>query len=168
MSTEERLEVTRFIPFPADQIFAVLTDPMGHVDIDASGMLQDAEGERVTRVGDSFVVHMDREALGDLPMGRYDVTVIIETFKADRAISWSVLGTVRSGIGHTFGYRLEPGDGGTTVTSVYDWSTASAEWRAGGIFPVVSQAALRGTLGILERVVRRRTSDPQVAQAVSV
>ena len=32
-----------------------------------------ATGEPVSGVGDTFVVHMDREALGDLPMGRYDV-----------------------------------------------------------------------------------------------
>lgn len=157
MSSNERLEVGRVIPFPAERIFAVLTDPVGHVDIDATGMLQDADGERVRRVGDSFVVHMDREALGDLPMGRYDVTVTIESYQANREISWSILGTVRPGIGHTYGYRLEPtDDGGTLVTSVYDWSTATDEWRASGIFPVVSEAALRGTLGILERVVRRR------------
>lgn len=105
MSSDERLEVGRVIPFPAERIFAVLTDPVGHVDIDATGMLQDADGERVRQVGDSFVVHMDREALGDLPMGRYDVTVTIESYRANREISWSILGTVRPGIGHTYGYR---------------------------------------------------------------
>lgn len=158
MSSDERLEVERFIPFSPEQIFAVLTDPAGHVDIDATGMLQDADGAHVGKVGDSFVVHMDREALGDLPMGRYDVTVTIESFGADRLISWSTLGTVRPGIGHTYGYRLEPADGGTNVTSVYDWSRATDEWRTSGIFPVVSESALRGTLGILERVVRRRSA----------
>ena len=29
----------------------------------------DADGEPVNAVGDSFVVHMDREALNDFPMG---------------------------------------------------------------------------------------------------
>jgi hypothetical protein len=38
-------------------------------------MLMDATGEPVKKVGDSFVVHMDREALNDYPMGLYDVTV---------------------------------------------------------------------------------------------
>ena len=53
----------------------MLCDPQGHVAIDASGMLQDADGDAVTAVGDTFVVHMDREALNDFPMGTYDVTV---------------------------------------------------------------------------------------------
>ena len=71
----ERIEVQRTIAAPAADIFAVLCDPQGHVAIDATGMLQDADGEPVTRGGDSFVVHMDREALNDFPMGKYDVTV---------------------------------------------------------------------------------------------
>jgi hypothetical protein len=118
-------------------------------------MLMDAGGEPVTRVGDQFVVHMDREALGDLPMGRYDVTVTIERFTRDRDIAWSIEGTVKPGIGHIYGYQLEPTEGGTLVTSYYDWSGINDDWRKLGIFPVISEAALRATLGILERAVRR-------------
>ena len=64
----DRIEVQRTIAAPAADIFAVLTDPQGHVAIDASGMLQDATGDPARRVGDRFVVHMDREALNDFPM----------------------------------------------------------------------------------------------------
>lgn len=151
----EKLEVTRTIPFEPEAIFAVLTDPQGHVAIDASGMLMDAEGERVTKVGDEFLVHMDREALGDVPLGHYDVTVVIERFTENREIAWSILGTVRPAIGHIYGYRLEPADGGTVVTSYYDWSAISDEWRARGIFPVIAESSLKATLGVLERAVRR-------------
>jgi uncharacterized protein YndB with AHSA1/START domain len=153
--TSERIEVTRTIAAPAAEIFAVLTDPQGHVAIDASGMLMDAEGGRVTAVGDEFLVHMDREGLGDLPLGRYDVTVTITRFEPDREIAWTILGTVRPAIGHVFGYRLEPTDDGTIVTSYYDWSNISDEWRERGIFPVIAPASLRATLGILERTVHR-------------
>jgi hypothetical protein len=41
------------------------------------------------------------------------------------------------------------------VTSYYDWSDISPEWKEAGIFPVISEAALRATLGILERTVTR-------------
>ena len=91
----DRIEVQRTIAAPASDIFAVLCDPQGHVAIDATGMLQDAEGERVRAAGDSFVVHMDREALNDFPMGKYDVTVSIRDFEQDRLIAWTILG--RSG-----------------------------------------------------------------------
>ncbi|MCD4526220.1 SRPBCC family protein [Nocardioides sp. cx-173] len=154
--TDTRIEAERLIAAPAADIFALLCDPQGHVAIDSSGMLQGAEGEPVRAPGDSFVVHMDREALNDFPeMGRYDVTVKIRDLEPDRLISWTVLGRIRPQIGHVYGYRLEPADGATRVTSFYDWSDIAPEWRDAGIFPVLSENALRGTLGILDRTVRR-------------
>jgi hypothetical protein len=154
--TAERLSVQRLIPAGADAIFAVLCDPRGHVAIDSSGMLMDATGEPVAAVGDSFVVHMDREALNDYPLGRYDVTVTITTLVPGREIAWTVLGRLRPQIGHIYGYLLEPaGDEGTLVTSYYDWSSIDPHWREAGIFPVLSEGALRATLGILARTVAR-------------
>lgn len=152
---EERIEVSRTIAEPASAIFAVLTDPHGHVAIDSSGMLQDAEGERVTAAGDTFTVHMDRESLNDFPLGRYDVTVRITEFEPDRLIAWTILGQLKPQIGHVYGYRMEPGPVGTVVASFYDWSQIDPKWREAGIFPVLSEGALRATLGILERAVRR-------------
>ena len=154
--TDERLEVQRMIEADPAAIFRVLCDPQGHVAIDSSGMLMSASGEPVTAVGDTFVVHMDREALNDYPLGRYDVTVTITVLEPDREIAWKVLGRIRPQIGHVYGYRLEPaGDGGTLVTSYYDWSSIDPQWRDAGIFPVISEGALRATLGILARTVAR-------------
>ncbi|MCD2194879.1 SRPBCC family protein [Actinomycetospora endophytica] len=152
----ERFEVQRTVPADPHQIFEVLTDPIGHVAIDSAGMLMGATGERVTAVGDEFVVHMDREALGDRPLGQYDVTVSITALEPDREIAWTIVGGIaKPPIGHVYGYRLEPTDGGTVVTSYYDWSNIDPVWRERDIFPVIPEAALKGTLGILERVVRR-------------
>ncbi|CAB4688413.1 MAG: polyketide cyclase [Actinobacteria bacterium] len=153
-----RIETSRTIAAPASAIFALLSDPHGHVAIDATGMLQDATGEPVTAAGESFAIHMDRESLGDIPeMGRYDVTVTIRDHEPDRLISWTILGRIRPQIGHVFGYRLEPGaeDGTTLVTSFYDWSDIHEDWKAMDMFPVVPPDALRQTLGILDRTVRR-------------
>jgi hypothetical protein len=155
----ERIEVERTIDADPAAIFAILRDPQGHVAIDSSGMLQSAEGEPASAVGDSFVVHMDREALNDFPeMGRYDVTVKITEFEPDREIAWTIEGTIKPPIGHVYGYRLEPADGGTLVTSYYDWSNIGQNWRDTGIFPVISEGALRATLGILARTVARGAS----------
>jgi Polyketide cyclase / dehydrase and lipid transport len=154
----ERIEIQRTINAPAADIFAVLCDPQGHVAIDSTGMLQDAEGEPARAAGDSFVVHMDREALNDFPeMGKYDVTVQIRDFEKDRLISWTILGRIRPQIGHVYGYRLEPTADGTAtvVTSFYDWSDIHPQWREANIFPIISENALRATLGILDRTVRR-------------
>jgi hypothetical protein len=154
----DQLTARRFIEAPPTAVFDVLRDPEGHVDIDSSGMLQAADGDRVSAVGDRFTVHMDREALGDLPMGRYEVDVVIDRYQPGREITWWIDGTIQPPIRHTYGYVLEPGEvegrAGTWVTSVYDWSMVDDKWRP--IFPVISETALRATLGILERVVRRR------------
>jgi hypothetical protein len=123
------------------------------VAIDSSGMLMQATGEPVSSVGDTLVVHMDRESLNDYPMGRYDVTVTITRLVPDREIAWTVLGQIRPPIGHVYGYTLEPIDGGTLVTSYYDWSSIDPVWRDAGIFPIISEGALRATLGILARTV---------------
>jgi hypothetical protein len=148
----DRIEVQRTIAAEPAVIFAILRDPQGHVAIDSSGMLQSAEGAPVGAVGDTFVVHMDREALNDYPLGKYDVTVKITEFEPDREIAWTIEGNIKPPIGHVYGYRLEPAaDGGTLATSYYDWSDISQQWRDAGIFPVISEGALRATLGILSR-----------------
>lgn len=154
----DRFEVQRTIAAPAADVFAVLCDPQGHVAIDSSGMLQSADGELVSAAGDSFVVHMDREALNDFPLGKYDVTVQIGDYELNKLISWTVVGQIRPHLGHVYGYRLEPdGPAGeaTIVTSFYDWSNIDQHWRDSGIFPIISEGALRATLGILDRTVHR-------------
>src|ERR1700712_3502207 len=151
----ERFEVQRQIAAPPAKVFAIVSDPQGHVKIDSSGMLQSAEGEPVQQVGDKFVVHMDRESLNDFPMGKYDVTVKIVEFEEDKLIAWTIEGQIKPQIGHVFGYRLEPDGDNTVVTSFYDWSSIDQKWRDAGIFPVISELALRSTLGILDRTVRR-------------
>lgn len=158
--TTERIDVTRLIPARADAIFRVLCDPQGHVAIDSSGMLQSASGEPVSAVGDSFVVHMDRESLNDYDLGLYDVTVTITAYDQDREIAWTPTGQIRPQIGHVYGYTLQPDERGTLVTSYYDWSNIDPVWREADIFPVLSEGALRATLGILARTVAPGTPRP--------
>ena len=136
----ERIEVTRPIPAPPSVIFDIVRSPAGHVAIDASGMLQDYTGEPAEKVGDTFVIHMDRESLNDFPLGKYDVTVHIITFEQDREIAWNLGEDI--GIPHFYGYRLEPGeDGVTNVTSYYDWSLVNGDIKER--FPIVPESAFR-------------------------
>ncbi|MEY2450945.1 MAG: hypothetical protein QOD92_519 [Acidimicrobiaceae bacterium] len=156
----ERMEVQRAIAAEPAAIFEVVTDPHGHVSIDSSGMLMDASGDPAKAVGDTFVIHMDREALNDYPMGLYDVTVKIVAFEQDREVAWTIEGQLN--IGHVYGYKLEPIEGGTLVTSYYDWSTISQDWKDANIFPVIPESALRATLGILARTVAPGRPRPQL------
>ena len=148
----DRIEVTRSIPAPPSAIFDILRSPAGHVAIDASGMLQDFTGEPAEKVGDTFVIHMDRESLNDVPLGKYDVTVHFILFERDKEIAWDLGPAIR--VPHFYGYRLNAvEDGVTSVTSYYDWSKVSGDLQ--DRFPIVPESALRATLGILERTVRQ-------------
>ncbi len=148
----ERIEVTRPIPAPPSAIFDIVRSPAGQVAIDASGMLQDYTGVPAEKVGDTFVIHMDRESLNDVPLGKYDVTVHIIGFERDKEIAWDLGPDIP--VRHFYGYRLDPGgDGVTNVTSYYDWSKVGSDLKER--FPIVPESALRATLGILERTVRK-------------
>jgi hypothetical protein len=160
---DERMEVSRAIAATSAEIFSLLCTPESHVAIDSTGMLMSASGEPVHHVGDSFVVHMDREALNDFPLGLYDVTVKIVTFTPNEELAWVIEG--RWNIGHVYGYRLAPIAGGTLVTSYYDWSAIEQSWKDANIFPVISEGALRATLGILARTVAPGQPRPQLDDA---
>src|SRR6478735_5353510 len=142
----ERFEVQRTIPADPSAIFDIVSSPTGHVAIDASGMLQSSTGEPAHAAGDTFVIHMDHEALGDFPMGKYDVTVTITAYEQDTFITWEVSGPGFPSIGHYYGYRLEPVEGGTLVTSIYDWSNIGEKWKPAGTWPIIPESALKATL----------------------
>ena len=161
----ERIEVARAIPAEPGPIFDVLRDPQGHVSIDASGMLMSASGSPASAVGDSFVVHMDRDSLRDFPLGLYDVTVTFTTYEPNREIAWSI-GAGGRELGHIYGYRLEPIEQGTIVTQYYDWSGIDEGLKSSGIFPVISESALRATLGILARTVAPGKARPADVETV--
>lgn len=163
-----RIEVGRAIAAEPHDIFEILRSPDGHVAIDASGMLMSADGEPARRVGDTFVVHMDREALNDYPLGLYDVTVVIGTFEQGREIAWTIDGQIQPPIGHVYGYRLEPIDGGAFVTSYYDWTDIHPEWKERDIFPIISEGALRSTLGIRPHRRTRQAPSRRLTIARSV
>ena len=151
----ERMEVARTIPAAPERIFALLSDPKGHVTIDSSGMLMDSTGEPATKVGDEFVIHMDREALNDFPMGRYDVTVHITTFEPDREIAWTIQGQIKPQIGHIYGYTARAGREAATLGHlVLRLVDHRPQWKEAKIFPIIPESALRATLGILERTLK--------------
>lgn len=153
--SEQRLEVDRAIAAEPGPIFEILRSPDGHVQIDASGMLMSATGEPAEAVGDSFVMHMDRDSLRDFDLGEYRVNVVITAFDKDRHIEWTITGGMEPPIGHVYGYRLESIEGGTKVTSYYDWSNIHEAYKelAAQHFPIISETNLRATLGILARTV---------------
>ncbi|WP_035855306.1 SRPBCC family protein [Cryptosporangium arvum] len=154
-----RIETTRRIAAPADRIFALISDPHGHVAIDGSGMLLAAPDARpIGAVGDTFVMNMDREPLGDLPMGKYTVKNTVVRFTPGVEVAWQPGAVDRSPIGHTYGYRLAALDGGATeVTSYCDWSGAHPKLLAALTWPIVPLSALEKSLENLRRLAEDRS-----------
>jgi uncharacterized protein YndB with AHSA1/START domain len=149
--TECRLELTRSINAPPAAVFTVITDPAGHVQIDGSGMLVAAQNSSpLTRVGDSFVMNMDREPLGDLPLGKYQVRNTVTAFVPDELFEWNVGGVDQPPFGHVYGYRLEPSSDDATIVTLYvDWAGV----RASSIrdrFPIVPAHMLEKSLDNLD------------------
>jgi hypothetical protein len=147
----DRVAVSRNVAASAEVVFALLCDPKGHVAIDASGMLQSADDGPLGAVGDTFVIHMDREALNDRPIGKYDATNTVTAFEPGRLIEW----TPSVEHGYCFGYTVEPSDTGCIVTSYCDWSRRSDSGRSTEGFPLIQESTLRASLGILARTVER-------------
>ena len=154
----DRHETTRRVRAPADRIFAALADPATHVAIDSSEMLLSAtDAAPVTAVGDSFVVAMDREPLGDLPLGRYSVENTITVFEPVSHIAWAPGAPGDGPLGHVYGYVLVAAadDASTEVTSYCDWSGVPEVVHQFLTFPVISLDALDATLERLAARVER-------------
>jgi len=152
----QRVAVTRDLAAPAAAIFDLITDPQGHVRLDGSGMLvATSEVARLAAVGDTFVVDMDREPLGDLPWGRYAVRNTVTRLVPGALVEWDVASVDHhKSLGHVYGYELEPlADGGTRVTSYCDWSGLNPKLRDKMTFPVVPIEMMEQTLDNLAALV---------------
>lgn len=154
MTGTDRLSVHRRIAAPAGEIFAVICDPNMHVEIDGSGMLVAAPDAKPLReVGDTFAMDMDREALGDIPLGKYQVLNTVTRIEPDRVLEWNIGGFGSGPLGHVYGYELSPvGDAATDVHHYCDWSGISAEIREAVTFPVVPEHMLVKSLENLDRI----------------
>jgi uncharacterized protein YndB with AHSA1/START domain len=152
---DTRVSLTRRVAAPPGVVFRVITDPHQHVEIDGSGMLvAPVDAQPMRAVGDTFDMDMDREPLGDLPMGKYQVRNTVTRFVPDTALEWNVGGIDQPPFGHVYGYELVPVDADSTEVTLYcDWTGV----RAGSIrdrFPIVPVPMLEKSLDNLERIVR--------------
>lgn len=158
LSAVEPVSVSRRIEAPADVVFAVLTHPEKHPDIDGSGMLREAVGDPVvSRVGDTFTIVMHTDEMGDYEMTNYVVDFVPgqriawepEMSAASRAEDQEMIG-VRAH--HRWSYELRPdGPDGTLVIETYDCTQAPERLQK-----VVKgghrwEAAMKATLENLEQ-----------------
>ena len=119
----DTVTVERIIPAPAAAIFALLTDPSRHRDIDGSGTVRDVKGEssRLT-LGSVFGMSMK---LG-IP---YSMVSTVVEYEENRLLAWQTRGPGRIGKhagGRIWRYELAPVDGGTLVRETWDITHESA------------------------------------------
>jgi hypothetical protein len=112
------------------------------VTIDGSGMLEAApDAKRLEAVGDTFVMDMDRESLGDIPMGKYTVLNTVTRIVPDALLEWNVGSAERGPYGHVYGWEIttvRPDE--TEVTNYCDWSEIPEEAR--DRFPIVPRSMM--------------------------
>lgn len=148
----ERLTVSGSVAAAPDAVFAVLADPGRHHEIDGAGHLQGlVDGSPVTGVGDSFVLDMNQEGLGD-----YAMRSTVTEFEPGRRITWApavhppgsmdhILGDIKPG-GHVYSWVLTPNaSGGTDVEHFCDWSGVSDE-RFKAFFPRVTAEQMSSSI----------------------
>jgi uncharacterized protein YndB with AHSA1/START domain len=125
------VSVTKEIPAPVEFVFALLSDPTKHPEIDGSGMLRSATSRgAISGVGDTFTMKMHNEEMGD-----YEMINHVVAYEPGRCIAWEPV-LLRAGrvedkedegvrSGHRWSFNLEPiNSGATVVTESYDCSSA--------------------------------------------
>ena len=155
MADDKQQVVTGTVDAPPEKVFAVLADPARHAEIDGSSMCVRCSTGPITGVGQSFTMDMYRDGLG-----KYQVRNEVTEFEPGRRFAWrtnleassSEIEAFRGDItlgGITWAYSLEPtGDGKTSVTHTYDWSTLYDE-RFAPFCPFITVAEMTNTISAL-------------------
>jgi len=156
---DQRIAVTRTVNATCAEVFKIVCDPNMHVEIDGSGMLLAApDAKPVTKVGDVFLMNMDREPLGDVPLGKYQVINTVTRIEPDRLLEWNVGMTKYPSIGHVYGYEIRTaGEGQSEVTNYYDWSDLLPEYRDRVTFPIIPQSMMERSMDNFVALVNDRS-----------
>ncbi len=110
--SDQMISASRVVPASPEQIFAVLTDPSRHQEIDGSETLQGLVGEAETlRLGSKFRMGVKNGI-------SYRMTNKVVEYEENRLIAWCNLSA------HRWRYELAPVEGGTRVTETFDYGTA--------------------------------------------
>jgi hypothetical protein len=153
--SSDRVSATRRIGASASAIYAIVSDPSGHVRIDGSGMLETAaDAQPLTAVGETFDMHMDRTPLNDIPgLTKYTVRNTVTQIEPDRLVEWTIGGVDTPPLNHVYGWRLDPvSDGETDVTNYCDWTNISDDLRARREWPIVPVGMLEESVAKLDRI----------------
>lgn len=149
---EKRLTVDRLIDAPAKEVFAVLSLPANHAELDGSGMVRsDEKTDRITAVGQVFTMNMYLEKLG----GEYQTENHVVGYDVNKLLAWKTADAGKEPAGWEWVWELEvQSPTSTKVSLTYDWSAVTDKEVLGRVtFPLVQSHELEGTLSKLSEMV---------------
>jgi uncharacterized protein YndB with AHSA1/START domain len=160
VSSTDRIAASRTVTASPAEVFRIVTDPAMQVRIDGSGMLEAAEGpERLTAPGDTFVMDMDREPLGDRPMGKYRSVNTVTRIVPGELLEWNVGLPGKGPFGHVYGWEITavaPGE--TLVTNYCSWPDIPEFARPH--FPIVPLSMLEQSVENLAALLSEEDGSP--------
>jgi hypothetical protein len=153
MSSAGRIAASGTVLASPAEIFRIVTDPALQVEIDGSGMLEAAPGaKRLEAPGDTFVMDMDREPLGDQPMGKYKSVNTVTRIVPNQLLEWNVGLPGKGPFGHVYGWEIKAvSTSKTEITNYCEWPDVPEFARAH--FPIVPLAMLEKSVEKLTALV---------------
>ena len=148
MSDEKSMTVDRTIPASAKDIFAVLSNPARHTELDGSGFVRsDDHTDRITASGQTFRMNMTGDHMG----GDYQTDNVVSAFDPDKMIGWKTAPAGSEPPGWEWLWELKPeGSDSTHVSLTYDWAKVTdPEILKLVSFPLVQRDQLEDSLGNL-------------------
>jgi hypothetical protein len=129
------VSVSRRIEASAEWLFGLLADSANHPLIDGSGMVREpAPAVRLSRAGDSFLMNMHHDELGD-----YQMRNEVVEYQAGRRLVWEPARVAASPqeqettgdpARYRWGYEFSPdGPGASLVTETFDCSRSPDDLR---------------------------------------
>ena len=154
MTEQTSISAQRSIDAASQDIFAVLTDPHRHVELDGSGFVRSLEkGDRIEKSGVQFRMNMAGDHMG----GEYQTDNIVTGFDPNHLLAWQTAPAGQEPPGWEWVWELtSTGSDTTDVTVTYDWSKVTDKELLSKLsFPLVPQQALETSLGNLAAATRQ-------------
>lgn len=152
MTDKENISVSRLIDAPAKDIFAVLTLPSRHAEIDGSGFVRsDDHADRIQKAGTKFTMNMEGDHMG----GEYQTDNWVTAYAENQMVGWKTAPAGQEPPGWEWLWELKAqGADATEVTLSYDWSKVTDQKLRDKLqFPLVKEQALEDSLGNLASAV---------------
>jgi uncharacterized protein YndB with AHSA1/START domain len=152
MADQTSITVNRRIDASTSDVFAVLTNPERHAELDGSGfVLSDEKSDRITGAGQVFRMNMTGDHMG----GDYQTDNTVVGFDPNHLVAWQTAPAGTSPPGWEWVWRLEAqGADATDVTLTYDWAKVTDPAILEKVsFPLVDRDALEGSLDNLASAV---------------